>query len=355
MPHVLIDKLNQIWPADQWRDTTVVVAVSGGADSVALLRALESTFRQVPGPGQLIAAHFNHRLRGAESDQDEAFVANLCRELRIPLQSGQSLAAAASEDQEDQDQTSFTESDPDLWDGEAQARDLRYAFLRQVVAQCGARYLATAHHADDQVETVLHRIIRGTGIQGLAGIPPARELLPGVSLIRPLLNVWKAEIIHFLTELQQPYRSDSSNVSTRFTRNKLRHELLPLIEREFNPRSKDALFRLATIAQDVSTVIQQRVDQLLVSSLRETAKREIQIECSSLNGVEPFLIRELLARIWQQQKWPQREMTQEKWNKLVEMTGMAGVDKKMMLPGEITAQRSVNYLSLRERWEGTSR
>jgi tRNA(Ile)-lysidine synthase len=330
----LLDKLLDRWPAGDWRNTTVVVAVSGGADSVALLRLLQMITQQSPGRGQLIAAHFNHRLRGAESDEDQAFVMDLCGELKIPLHVNQLPM------NDTDTQLSSDPSDPDSWDGENQTRQLRYAFLRQIAADCGARYLATAHTADDQVETVLHRILRGTGIQGLAGIPFTREFLPGIALIRPLLDCWRVEILEFLANLQQAYRDDSSNTSRRFTRNRLRHELLPLIEREFNPRGKEALFRLAAIAQDASAVIQKEVAEFSDQSVRQISQHEVHLDCKTLADAKTYLVRELLADIWQQQNWPLREMSQEKWNELVAMTSPSSAEKKIALPGKIMAHRS---------------
>src|SRR5688572_29033082 len=198
------------WPPAAWREVTVIAAVSGGADIVALLRALLAIRQQ--GAGRQVAAHCNHRLRGAESEADAAFVADLCRQLGLTCEIGIVDVSQAA----------------NSGDGlEAAAREARYGFLKSVAARHGARYLATAHTADDQAETLLHRIVRGTGLAGLAGIPRVRPLNELTTLIRPLLGARRSEVLAYLADIGQEYRHDASNLDRRFTRNRIRHELLP--------------------------------------------------------------------------------------------------------------------------------
>ena len=143
------------WPPERWCDLTVLLAVSGGGDSVAMFRALHAL--RTSGPGRLVAAHVNHRLRGEESQADEQFVRRLCERFQVPCE----VVQAGIDPQA-----------PEAADGlETAARTVRYQALQQIAARCGARYVVTAHTADDQAETILHRILRGTGIHGLAGIP----------------------------------------------------------------------------------------------------------------------------------------------------------------------------------------
>ena len=149
------------WEPGLWCDTTVLVAVSGGADSVALLLALWGVSAQ--GSGKLMVAHFNHRLRGADSDADEQFVDSLGRRLGLTVEMGRARQP-------------ITPGGDGI---EAGARDQRYQFLREVADRAGARYVVTAHTANDQAETLLHRIVRGTGVAGLAGIPFTRTLSAG--------------------------------------------------------------------------------------------------------------------------------------------------------------------------------
>src|SRR5439155_1463745 len=118
---------------------------------------------------------------------------------------------------------------------EAVARELRYDWLMRVAGEAGASFVATGHTADDQAETVMHHLLRGTGLRGLTGIAPRRLLAPQVELIRPLLEVQRTEVLSFLDERKQPYRHDRSNLNLGFTRNRIRHELLPNLADKYNP------------------------------------------------------------------------------------------------------------------------
>src|SRR5262245_22639104 len=178
------------WPPANWQDVTVLVAVSGGADSAALLRGLVEI--RAAGEGRLIAAHFNHKLRGAESDADQAFVEQLGRELGVKVVAGRRAGEGGLATEES-------------------LREARYEFLTSISGVYGARYVATAHTADDQVETVLLNVLRGTGLAGLAGIPRIRQLAEATTLIRPLLDVTRADVLEFLAGLKQPFREDASN------------------------------------------------------------------------------------------------------------------------------------------------
>lgn len=195
-----IRKYDMIAPGD-----TIVCAVSGGADSVALLFGLYLLKEKLQI--NLSAAHFNHHLRGEESDRDEAFVKDLCDRYNIPLQIGSG------------------EVKPGKKGLEAAARDARYAFLRTIPGK-----LATAHTADDNAETVLMHLVRGTGLKGLCGITPV-----GKNLIRPMLGITRAEVEAFLSEYCLTYITDSSNDTDQFLRNRVRHRVMPLLKEE-NPR-----------------------------------------------------------------------------------------------------------------------
>lgn len=204
--------------------TRVVVGVSGGADSVALLYALQQLGYDV------VVAHLNHKTRGAESDADENFVRELAATLNLACETdAQDVLAEAK-----RLGVSFEEH----------ARTLRYTFFGQVAVQHNATAIATAHHADDQAETVLMRILRGTGPDGLAGIPPMGSWA-GLQIMRPLLECSHAEICAWLESQGVSWREDESNKSPAFLRNRIRHHLLPHLESAYNPQVRDALLRLA--------------------------------------------------------------------------------------------------------------
>jgi len=185
--------------------TRVLCAVSGGADSVALLHVLCSLPELT-----VLCAHFNHCLRGEESDRDEQFVEELCKKLGVPCFTGRSDVAAYA-----------------AAEGlgiEIAARRLRYAFLQETAEAQSCGRIATAHNADDNAETLLMHLLRGSGLKGLCGIPPVRG-----NIVRPLLNVPRSEIEEYLTEHALPHVEDSSNESDAYTRNRIRHQVMPLL------------------------------------------------------------------------------------------------------------------------------
>ncbi len=215
LPPEILNSVNQILPTDKWLGFPLIVAVSGGPDSVALLRILlqiKSLQQRADSP--LIVAHFNHGLRGAEADADELFVRQLALEHHLEFRCERNKAPLPT-------------------DSEESLREKRYQFLTQIAQESGARYIATGHTLDDQVETILFRIIRGTGIGGLAGVRPIRVVAQTISIVRPLLSMTREAIEAYLTVLGQDYRNDLSNTNTRYSRNYLRHEILPLIRQRF--------------------------------------------------------------------------------------------------------------------------
>ncbi len=230
----IINTIRHDFPPDSWRETHVLLAVSGGADSVAMLAAMGQLKREVGGTGELRVGHVHHGLRGQAADDDEQFVRQLCEQFQLPLDVGHSDVPALAKL---------------AGDGlEAAARDARYDFLLKTAQKHGARYVATAHTADDQAETILHRILRGSGVAGLAGIPRARRLSESVTLIRPLLAVRRADVLSYLNEQGLDFREDASNRETTLTRNRIRHELLPHLRENYNPAVTDALLRLGALA-----------------------------------------------------------------------------------------------------------
>ena len=221
---------------------TIVCAVSGGADSIALLWALYLLKEE--WDLTLSAAHFNHHLRGEESDRDEQFVRDFCSGYGIPLHVGSGQVVPGEKGLE------------------AAARDARYAFLQTLPGK-----IATAHTADDNAETVLMHLIRGTGLKGLGGISPARN-----NLIRPMLHVTRAEVEAFLAEYAVDYIHDSSNSTDEFLRNRLRHHVMPLLKAE-NPKLSQNLSAMALRLREDEQALSDlsRLDQPEVEKLRAMA------------------------------------------------------------------------------------
>jgi tRNA(Ile)-lysidine synthase len=208
------------------------VGVSGGADSVALLRVLAS--RRAELGLVLHVAHLHHGLRGAEADADLAFVQAIAEEYSLPFHEKHVDTA--------QEAAKTGESI------EEAARRLRYAWFRQLMAQGALDAVATAHTLDDQAETVLAKFLRGAWTEGLGGIHPVVEFPEG-RVIRPLLVARRAEVLGYLQGLGQLWREDSSNLDTTFTRNRLRHEVLPVLA-AFNPRLREHLAQMSVLARD---------------------------------------------------------------------------------------------------------
>lgn len=231
----------------------VIAAVSGGADSVAMLFALY-LLRDELGV-TLEAAHFNHHLRGAESDRDEAFVTDFCGRYDIPLHLGSGRIV------------------PGKKGLEAAARDARYAFLRSLPGK-----VATAHTADDNAETVLMRLIRGTGLKGLGAIAPVSG-----NVIRPMLTVTRDDVEAFLEEYALPHVEDSSNGTDDFLRNRIRHGILPLMRAE-NPRIGENLSAMALLLRQDEACLQAMIPEEQVPDV------------SRLKAMEPALRRRALER-----------------------------------------------------------
>ena len=292
-----------------------VLAVSGGADSVAMRRA----FRELSWPGGIAIAHFNHHLRGKESEADAGFVAGLAAGDAFHLGEAdvraESLAAGENL--------------------EAAARRLRYEFLTRAARETGACWVATAHTADDQAETVLHRMIRGSGIRGLRGIAPVRPLAEGIRLVRPMLGLTRIDVLDYLRLTGQSWREDASNQDPAHPRNRIRHELIPLL-RTFNPQLGEALNRLADQAREACEGIDARAAVLLGLAELPKAGRLVILKRDPLAPLNDADLRELLRRVWEREEWPMGGMSHEHWERAVRVAR-----------GELTACDMPDGISLR--------
>jgi tRNA(Ile)-lysidine synthase len=228
------------------KDELILLALSGGADSVALTHALRTVAHSLGF--RLAAAHLNHRLRGTESDRDERFVREVC--LRLGLELVVERADGLG---------------PDTPNLEERARELRHSFLNRTADRLGASHIALAHHADDQAETVLMRLLRGAGIAGLGAMAEAG---PG-RLIRPLLAVSRAALLAYLDAIGAPFVTDSTNLSTTPQRNRVRNELLPMLEREYAPGLRD---RLAVLSSELRSA-----HDFLTSIARDELKARLEV------------------------------------------------------------------------------
>jgi tRNA(Ile)-lysidine synthase len=286
-----------------------VVAVSGGADSVALLCAL-AELRDGNSSTRLVVAHLNHQLRGVASDHDEAFVRALCE--RLDGGNGQFFWQC-----ERRDVAALAQAESGNL--EAVARRVRYQWLAQVAAETGSCWVATGHTANDQAETVLHRLLRGTGLQGLRGIAERRTLRPGVELVRPLLALTRRQVLAYLLSLEQDFCTDSSNLDLAFTRNRIRRELLPLLAEHYNPAVVAVLARLAEQAAEVYRHEEALAQALLAEVERPRAGNLLILDRAALMAAPRRLVRELFRLLWQRENWPLDPMTFRHWDRLADL------------------------------------
>jgi tRNA(Ile)-lysidine synthase len=361
----------------------VVVAVSGGPDSVALLCALVD----LAGRDLAIApvvAHLNHGLRGRAADEDQQFVEDLARRLGAACEVGRADVAA--------------EAAAAAIGIEEAGRLARRRFLADAARRRGASRIALGHTADDRAETVLFNVLRGTGLEGLAPLPPRAPLATGlaadcatagapghafqddarggsvhpprvgtaIEIIRPLIDLTRAEVLAYLSALGQPYRQDETNAAGAYTRNRLRNELLPLLRDRFNPRVDEALRRLADQASAAAEVLDDAVDAVWGRIVRETpadppALREpaaeaaghsapaILIDADDFALLRPWMqgaiLRRAIARLGGGLKHMSAERTREVVAALLSKTVAGPVD----LPDGLAAERNRRAIRIGRR------
>ncbi len=262
----------------------IVLAVSGGPDSMAMLHGLVALNRADALGWTMHVAHLNHGIRGADADADADFVAAQARDLGLActVEHRDVPAAAASARQ------SLEEA----------ARQERYAFLERVCLRTDARVVAVAHQADDNAETVLHHILRGTGLRGLAGMAVSRPIRSGsqIRLVRPMMGFRRDELAAYLDEAGIPYRSDLSNESDEQTRNRLRNRVLPMLRDSVNPQVDDALLRLAEQAQWFEAYLEATAARAFETLVVSRTDQELALNVEALLKKTPILQTELIRR-----------------------------------------------------------
>jgi tRNA(Ile)-lysidine synthase len=315
----------------------IAVAVSGGADSVALLRCLLEE-RHALGI-VLSVAHVHHGIRGAAADEDEAFVASLAAAHGLPFHLHRTNAPAAA--------ATLHET------LEEAARNLRYAFFRELMAAGEADAVATAHTLDDQAETVLHKLLRGAWTEGLSGIHPVLVAEPG-KILRPFLENTRSTIEAWLLHLQQPWREDASNQDMAHTRNRIRWQLLPLL-RTFNPQIAAQLARLATISADEEAYWQGELQRLLPSLLLPGRPTRGGGRAASTNpeeetvALEQLRLRELQPAVARRvvRAAARRVGARLSFDQTEQLLALAkSRPGKFQLPGGITVERSLREIRL---------
>lgn len=295
----------------------VIVAVSGGADSVALLYALwmmKDEFNL-----DLIAAHMNHGIRGEDADRDALFVQELAARLEI--------ASVV----EKVDVPAFRKR-ARLGLEEA-ARKVRYDFLEGIAADAGAARIAVAHTADDQVETILLNIIRGTGPDGISGMPAVRG-----KIIRPLINVLRADVEAYLEENGLSWTTDITNLTLDHTRNRVRLQLIPLLEEQFNPRVKDALLSLSKLARDESDAVKAATELEFTAAAKEAGHESVVLDASLLRNLPRALLRRCIRKAIEMVKGDLKDVEYVQTERIADNVA-AGEDVALTLPsGKVYAR-----------------
>lgn len=237
----------------------ILVAVSGGVDSVVLLYLLYKISPKLKF--EIYIAHFNHQLRGEESDGDESFVKNLANELSFPYFAGSKNVAAFAK---------TTKQSIEM-----AARECRYNYLQEVANKIGANLIATGHNADDQAETILQHFLRGSGVAGLVGIKPQIN-----NIIRPLLFATRQDIKNYAQKNKIPFREDSTNRLTIYQRNQIRHELLPHLENNYNPSLTKALNRMGENFLELENYLIEQSQNALETCIKQQDSTKIILDIS---------------------------------------------------------------------------
>lgn len=253
---------------------TVVVGVSGGADSLSLLHVLNEIKDEMEI--KLFAVHLNHQFRGAEADEDAAFVADICKAWNIPCRIASSDVPAYAKEQ-------------GLSPEEA-GREIRYKLFREVKADINASKIAVAQNLNDNVETMLMRLIRGTGLEGLKGIDAYRD-----DIIRPLLEADRASIEEYCRQNGLHPRVDKTNLQPIYLRNKIRLELIPYLKESFNPNINESLVRLSQIIREENDYLEKQTDMLMKSIVQHEEDR-LLIKIESLKVLHEAMQRRLLRK-----------------------------------------------------------
>ena len=299
----------------------VIVGVSGGPDSVALLDILHSINTVKNLQLRLYVAHLNHRLRGESSEEDAQFVQNLSNKLSLPFV----LKEVDIQEVARRTRRSIEET----------ARAERYQFYTELSQKLNAAAVAVGHTADDNAETILHRIIRGTGMSGLEGIPVKRPLATDspAHIVRPLLFAWRKEIIDYLGRRQMDYRTDASNAETIYLRNKIRLELIPILEKHYNPNIKHALVQLSQILNVNNEYLSQEAGKILKECAIENDGGSYIIN-SRLLAKQPVILQQRVFReILLFLKIPLQEVTYEHYAKILSEITKTGRGQRFQLPG----------------------
>lgn len=292
-------------------DEVVLIGISGGPDSVALTLILREINRRHSRHWRLILAHLNHGIRGKEALRDEQFVKDFSRQMGLPFYtkhisiSGRNL--------------------------EAKAREKRYRFLSEIARKTGATSVAVGHTLDDQAETVLLRLLRGTALKGLRGIQPRRPILPEskIMLIRPLLHVGRKDVINYLKENRQSYCTDSTNLHQYIRRNKIRLDLLPYLEK-YHKEVRKHLARIGETSRQTYDYVEAQAQEFLEKNISSNG-----IPVKALRKLHPAVRSEVINQMIKRVKGDSQGINFAHYQAIDSLIMNAPLGKEVILPGNI--------------------
>ncbi|HCT84955.1 MAG TPA: tRNA lysidine(34) synthetase TilS [Candidatus Margulisbacteria bacterium] len=313
----------------QIKDKKLLIAVSGGADSVCLLDIFVQVREQYHL--DLFVAHFNHMLRGEDSDRDAVFVKELCEKYNIPVFIATfDVAAFAKENK---------------YSLEEAARIKRYNFFSEVAEYTSVRTIVSGHHADDQVETVLQRFLGGASVDALAGMDLLRPLFcnPELLVFRPFLSSWRWEIMDYLAKNNLQFRFDESNLNYKYSRNKIRNELIPMLTKNYNPAIKDSITNILTMIKEDADFFRKEIDRYQPEI--KTGPDYLAIDVTTLSS-HPALRKRLLLKLFRESSLPPETLSFQTLCKLDELLSKNKASFLINLKNDFLLKKSQNWLSV---------
>jgi tRNA(Ile)-lysidine synthase len=296
----------------------ILVAVSGGADSTALMYVLRSLKTAGVLNADLTLAHVNHQLRGRLADEDEAFVVEQACILDLPVLTRRIAVADFAAEQKLSIETA--------------ARNLRMDALAAMAKESNCSYIAAAHHKDDNAETIMHRLLRGTAWRGLAGIWPAKKFPNGVVFVRPFLCVRREQITSYLEEFKIPWRHDHTNDEQAFTRNFIRHSLLPAIQSQTGESLIELFDRLSSGCRRYVDLLDKKVDGLWPNLVIKKEHGQIELDQKVFASAPDCLKAEIIRRALLAVGSGERDFTLEHYERLRRFAGINRHNKSLTLP-----------------------
>ncbi|MFA4891205.1 MAG: tRNA lysidine(34) synthetase TilS [Candidatus Gracilibacteria bacterium] len=300
---------------------TIICAVSGGADSVFLLNCLLK-FNETT-PIKIVVMHINHSLRGPEADMDAEFVKNLAEKHSLTFHCTKVDVTALAESTK----SSLEEI----------GREIRYKFGYELFEQYGAAYVVTAHHADDNLETILLNFIRGSGLKGLSGIKVIKQKRNGLKLFRPLLSISKDEIRKFLEEKHIHYKFDQTNLDTTIPRNFLRYEVIPKLK-EFNPNLQKTILKNSQICAEIHEFLKEEAEKWIEKhNLSENPDSLTKFDLKSIRSLPLPIQKEILRRIYKRKTGDIKNVTSTHIDEVLNIINK-NIGRKQKRLGEYTVE-----------------